>query len=173
APSFTTHPDNLTLKTGGLAELRCVADGSPPPAITWYKDGQPLTAGGRVTIAPGGYQMRVQHAKESDSGLYVCRAQNSVGFKETSAYITITAGYFSPARVDIVSPTTRSPPPRVDTSQFSSREGRAPKIIIAPYDIEAPKGSTIEIPCKTDGEPKPTIVWTKDGLSVVVSKRHR
>nr|CAD7262724.1 unnamed protein product [Timema shepardi] len=173
APSFTTHPDNLTLKTGGLAELRCVADGSPPPAITWYKDGQPMTAGGRVTIAPGGHQMRVQHAKESDSGLYVCRAQNSVGFKETSAYITVTAGYFSPARVDIVSPTTRSPPPRVDTSQFSSREGRAPKIIIAPYDIEAPKGSTIEIPCKTDGEPKPTIVWTKDGLSVVVSKRHR
>nr|CAD7426504.1 unnamed protein product [Timema monikensis] len=173
APSFTTHPDNLTLKTGGLAELRCVADGSPPPAITWYKDGQPLIAGGRVTIAPGGYQMRVQHAKESDSGLYVCRAQNSVGFKETSAYITVTAGYLSPARVDIVSPTTRSPPPRVDTSQFSSREGRAPKIIIAPYDIEAPKGSTIEIPCKTDGEPKPTIVWTKDGLSVVVSKRHR
>nr|CAD7198875.1 unnamed protein product [Timema douglasi] len=173
APSFTTHPDNLTLKTGGLAELRCVADGSPPPAITWYKDGQPMTAGGRVTIAPGGHQMRVQHAKELDSGLYVCRAQNSVGFKETSAYITVTAGYFSPARVDIVSPTTRSPPPRVDTSQFSSREGRAPKIIIAPYDIEAPKGSTIEIPCKTDGEPKPTIVWTKDGLSVVVSKRHR
>ena len=54
APSFTTHPENLTIKVGGLAELQCAADGLPTPTISWYKDGHSITAGGRISFSAGG-----------------------------------------------------------------------------------------------------------------------
>jgi len=53
-PSFTTHPENLTLKSGGLAELQCAADGTPAPTITWFKDGHSVVAGGRVSFSSTG-----------------------------------------------------------------------------------------------------------------------
>jgi len=53
-PSFTTHPENLTLKSGGLAELQCAADGTPTPSITWFKDGHSVIAGGRLSFSPTG-----------------------------------------------------------------------------------------------------------------------
>jgi len=53
-PSFTTHPENLTLKSGGLAELQCVADGTPAPTITWFKDGHSVVAGGRLSFSSTG-----------------------------------------------------------------------------------------------------------------------
>ncbi|XP_063223547.1 peroxidasin isoform X7 [Bacillus rossius redtenbacheri] len=165
APSFTTRPDNLTLKTGATADLRCDADGSPRPSVTWYKAGRPVSPGGRVTIAPTGQQLLIQHAKETDSGLYVCRALNSVGYKETSAQLTVVAG---------VGPSPPAPPPRTPAPQhFGARPGRAPRIVIPPYDMVAARGSTIEIPCKAEGDPRPTIVWTKDGSAVPHTRNFR
>jgi len=54
APSFTTHPENLTLKIGGLAELQCVADGTPTPTVTWFKDGRSVVPGGRISFSSTG-----------------------------------------------------------------------------------------------------------------------
>ncbi|KAJ9586071.1 hypothetical protein L9F63_020268, partial [Diploptera punctata] len=151
APSFTTHPENLTIKTGGLAELQCAADGLPTPTISWYKDGRSVTAGGRTSFSADYLHLLIQHAKESDSGLYVCRAQNSLGFKESSAHLVVSGVYR-------------------DSLQ---RDGPAPRMVIAPYDMEAPRGSTIEIPCKAEGNPRPTIDWSKDGEPLSLSRRHR
>lgn len=53
-PSFTTHPENLTLKSGGLAELQCAADGTPAPTITWFKDGHSVVAAGRLSFSSTG-----------------------------------------------------------------------------------------------------------------------
>ena len=53
-PSFTTHPENLTLKSGGFAELQCAADGTPAPTITWFKDGHSVVAGGRLSFSSTG-----------------------------------------------------------------------------------------------------------------------
>lgn len=53
-PGFTTHPENLTLKSGGLAELQCAADGTPAPTITWFKDGHSVVAGGRLSFSSTG-----------------------------------------------------------------------------------------------------------------------
>ncbi|XP_069701170.1 peroxidasin [Periplaneta americana] len=155
-PSFTTHPENLTLKSGGLAQLKCVADGLPAPTISWFKDGRSVAAGGRISISAGGQQLYIQHVKESDSGLYTCRAQNIVGFTETSAHLIVN-GVFRD----------------VSTQHFAQRDGPAPRMVITPYNMEAPRGSTIEIPCKADGNPKPTITWTKDGSTLSLTRKHR
>ncbi|XP_021933010.1 peroxidasin isoform X6 [Zootermopsis nevadensis] len=155
-PSFTTHPENLTLKSGGLAELQCAADGTPAPTITWFKDGHRIVPGGRNSFSSTGQQLYIQHAKESDSGLYTCRAQNSVGFKETSAHLVVSGVHRD-----------------TSTQYFAQRDGPVPRLVITPYNMDAPSGSTIEIPCKAEGDPKPTITWTKDGATLLLTKRHR
>lgn len=38
--------------------------------------------------------------------------------------------------------------------------------------MEVPSGSTIEIPCRADGEPTPVIVWRKDGRIVEEIRGH-
>lgn len=83
--------------------------------------------------------------KESDSGLYVCRAENRAGQAETTAHIVVK----------------------------DYRGERPPlKFIHAPYNLEVPAGSTIEMPCKADGEPAPVIVWRKDGNLIQESRSH-
>lgn len=142
-PTFTTHPENLTLKSGGMAELTCVAEGYPIPSISWYKAGRLLATAGRTFVE--GRKLRIEHVKESDSGLYVCRADNRAGQAETTAQIIVK----------------------------DYRDRLPPRLIHTPYDIDAPKGSTIEIPCRADGEPTPVIVWRKDGTILGEDKTHR
>ncbi|EEB18896.1 Thyroid peroxidase precursor, putative [Pediculus humanus corporis] len=142
APTFSTHPENLTLKSGEMAELVCAADGEPVPSISWYKGGRLLATGGRTYVL--GQKLRIEHVKESDSGLYVCRADNRAGQAETTARILVK----------------------------DYRERLPPKFIHTPYNLDVPAGSTIEIPCKADGEPAPVMVWRKDGNVISESKGH-
>jgi hypothetical protein len=37
-----------------MAVLPCSAIGSPPPVITWYRDGAPVLAGSRINISDSG-----------------------------------------------------------------------------------------------------------------------
>lgn len=110
----------------------------------------------QVSLPIAGQQLYIQHAKESDSGLYTCRAQNSVGFKETSAHLVVSGVHRD-----------------TSTQYFAQRDGPVPRLVITPYNMDAPSGSTIEIPCKAEGDPKPTITWTKDGATLLLTKRHR
>lgn len=137
APTFTVHPQNIEADIASTVKLECVAVGSPPPEITWFKDDVAATPTGRTFISPDGTLLEIKDAKESDSGLYVCEARNQLGFREVSAKVKITK-------------TTKGPP------QF----------IYKPYNIETFIGSTIELPCKAEGDPSPGIQWQKDGATM-------
>lgn len=82
--------------------------------------------------------MRIADVKESDSGQYVCRADNTAGEAETTAHVTV----------------------------LENREKLPPRLLHGPYDMTAPVGTTVELPCRADGEPKPVIIWRKDGQVV-------
>ncbi|EFA01243.1 peroxidasin isoform X1 [Tribolium castaneum] len=137
APVFTVHPQNTETTPGSTIKLECFAVGSPPPEITWFKDDLEVRSDGRLSISPDGSSLQIHNAKETDSGLYICEARNHLGFREVSAKVKVT-------------PLARKPP----------------KFIYKPYNIEALVGSTIELPCKADGDPTPGIQWQKDGASL-------
>uniref|UniRef100_T1IM02 Down syndrome cell adhesion molecule-like protein Dscam2 n=1 Tax=Strigamia maritima TaxID=126957 RepID=T1IM02_STRMM len=66
----------------GQAILSCVGQGHPPPAIKWFEkneDGKllPLTVDDRMKTTPLALIIRV--VKETDSGVYVCLAENIAG----------------------------------------------------------------------------------------------
>ncbi|XP_029939526.1 hemicentin-1, partial [Salarias fasciatus] len=75
---------NQTILSGFPTELQCKATGSPIPAITWYKDGRPLTSAAGVTILNRGQVLEIERAQLSDAGVYKCVAVNLAGAAEIS-----------------------------------------------------------------------------------------
>ncbi|XP_046389952.1 peroxidasin isoform X2 [Ischnura elegans] len=143
APVLTELPKNVTVVTGETAKFHCTADGRPTPVISWFFEGRPINAGGRVDISDNGSILRVIDTTTYDIGKYMCKAANSAGYKEETAYLTVLQG------------------------------GSAPTLLYTPYDMEVHAGSTVEMPCYSDGEPKPTISWTVDGRQTPSDRRHR
>ncbi|XP_063930997.1 peroxidasin isoform X2 [Zophobas morio] len=137
APVFTVHPQNIETDIDSTIKLECVAVGTPPPEIAWYKEDSNIGSDDRVFISDDGRFLEIRNAKESDSGLYICEAHNSIGFREVSAKITVI-----------------------------SLSHKPPKFVYKPYNIEALVGSTVELPCKAEGDPTPGIQWQKDGAAL-------
>lgn len=51
-------------------------------AITWYKDGRPLTSAAGVSIQSRGQVLEIDRAQVSDAGLYKCVAVSVAGKAE-------------------------------------------------------------------------------------------
>ncbi|XP_031715320.1 hemicentin-1 isoform X1 [Anarrhichthys ocellatus] len=73
-----------TILSGFPTELECKATGSPLPAITWYKDGRPLTSAAGLTMLKRGQMLEIERAQLSDAGIYRCLAVNLAGVAEIS-----------------------------------------------------------------------------------------
>uniref|UniRef100_A0A1B0D9M5 Ig-like domain-containing protein n=2 Tax=Phlebotomus papatasi TaxID=29031 RepID=A0A1B0D9M5_PHLPP len=141
-PRFVVTPENRTAKVGEEVILDCEAEGNPSPTVSWEReDGQQIVPTTRFYLT--GNQLHIKDAKESDSGLYICVAENSVGSAETVASVEIQS---------LANP---------------------PHLIIEPYDLEALQGATIELPCMGDGDPPPQVKWKKDGRTIISTDRFR
>ena len=81
------RPENLTIAAeGSLVELRCLAEGSPRPQVTWRRlDGlMPL---GRANQQ----RLLLEQVSAQDSGSYVCEAENAAGVASVSASLRVVS----------------------------------------------------------------------------------
>ncbi|XP_050539953.1 peroxidasin isoform X2 [Daktulosphaira vitifoliae] len=143
-PVIISTTHDLTVKTGTTVELQCITDGHPTPVITWFKDGKSITPGPRISFHNDRATVRLDYVKESDKGMFTCVAQNLAGTAESNTELKVRG--FGP---------------------------RKPKLVIKPFDMEAPQRTSIEVPCKADGEPIPIITWTKDGVDLIKDQNHK
>ncbi|KAL4635075.1 hemicentin-1 [Arapaima gigas] len=80
---------NETILAGFPIQLHCRATGSPVPAITWFKNGQPLTNTAGVTLLNRNQVLEIDNAQMSDTGLYRCVAVNVAGSTELFHYLQV------------------------------------------------------------------------------------
>lgn len=72
---------NLTVNETSSIELRCDVTGYPSPTISWRKDGQQRNSVKGV--------LRIASSKKSDSGAYVCIADNGVRRVEKETFVIV------------------------------------------------------------------------------------
>ncbi|XP_058380273.1 hemicentin-2 [Diceros bicornis minor] len=83
------QPVELLLTPGAPLELRCDAQGTPTPNVTWHKDGQALSRPEDSNRA--GRVLQVEGVQVADAGLYTCLAQSPAGEVEKSFRVRVQA----------------------------------------------------------------------------------
>lgn len=74
---------------GGNVTLQCAAEGIPRPAVTWLKDGRPLSGHHRAKILNEGRLLQIRNVKVSDTGRYTCTAVNVAGQADSRHDISV------------------------------------------------------------------------------------
>jgi hemicentin len=88
APYFTITQQNISVFEEHPITLECFAQGDPKPQVLWYKNGQRIVTDSRVYFDSYGY-LTVVNVKVSDSGDYLCRAENTAGFATHSFHLSV------------------------------------------------------------------------------------
>ncbi|NWW32464.1 OBSL1 protein, partial [Panurus biarmicus] len=145
APRFLAYPRAFTVQSGTNVVLSCQIMGDPQPSILWEKDKNTIEPSGRFHMESKGdlYSLLVSCATPKDSGLYVCRAKNSVG--ETYAATAL--------RVEPVEP----------QEEERCSGSVAPAFLIAPSSMRVCRGEDVMFTCRVSGQPCPVLEWEKDG----------
>uniref|UniRef100_A0A8C5TSM5 Ig-like domain-containing protein n=1 Tax=Malurus cyaneus samueli TaxID=2593467 RepID=A0A8C5TSM5_9PASS len=73
------------------AEQNCKISGSLPMTVSWFKQDTEITSSAKYTVqfAEGSASLEIKHLDASDAGVYICRATNSAGSKESSSTLFI------------------------------------------------------------------------------------
>lgn len=71
-PSFKQAPgvpqEAVQVRAGSKAILSCETDSLPEPAVTWFKDQQPLALGQRIQGLQGGQKLEILDSQVSGHG---------------------------------------------------------------------------------------------------------
>ncbi|XP_047376657.1 hemicentin-1 isoform X4 [Sciurus carolinensis] len=124
--------------------LYCETNAAPPPILTWYKDGRPLTSGDRVLILPGGRVLQIPRAKVEDAGRYTCVAVNEAGEDSLQYDVRVLL------------------PPVI---KGANRD--------LPEEITVLVNQSVLLECSSSGSPAPRNSWQKDGQSVLEDEHHK
>ncbi|CAJ1068041.1 hemicentin-1 [Xyrichtys novacula] len=96
----TAVPREVQVTQDSAVTLECQAAGSPPPQISWLKNGRPVLLSPRTRLLSGDSVLRISPVQLSDSGVYTCIARSRAGLAELSYDVQVQV----PPGVDHVEP---------------------------------------------------------------------
>ncbi len=143
-------------------------------AVTWYKDGRPLTSAAGVNILSRGQVLEIDRAQVSDTGLYKCVAINVAGNTDLTyslqvygecvwltlnnlsvkslamwnSFLKYSSFWFWLSNTFCLCPLV---PPSI-----SSKGGMITVVVNDPVRLE----------CEASGVPVPSLTWLKEGSPV-------
>lgn len=71
--------EEITIIEGSSTSMTCLTDGTPPPRMSWLRDGRPLGLDAHLTVSTQGMVLQLSEAETEDSGRYTCIASNEAG----------------------------------------------------------------------------------------------
>ncbi|XP_053098888.1 hemicentin-1 isoform X3 [Hemicordylus capensis] len=138
-----SQKSDVTVTRGNDISLECKADGIPRPAITWMKDGQPLTNGKGVEILDEGHRLWLKNTRVADTGRYVCVAVNVAGLADRKYDLSVHV------------------PPNI-AGELS-----------VPENISVVEKNPVTLICEASGIPHPSITWLKYGQPIPLTSSVR
>uniref|UniRef100_A0A8C8FVG4 Obscurin like cytoskeletal adaptor 1b n=1 Tax=Oncorhynchus tshawytscha TaxID=74940 RepID=A0A8C8FVG4_ONCTS len=143
APRFLAYPRPVVVQSGTDAVLKCQIGGDPRPAVIWERNNEQIHPEGRYRLFEDGnvYNLIISSVTTEDSGQYTCKAKNSIG--ETYAAATLKV--------------------EGEAQEMELREENKPRFLIKPLSTRVGRGEDAVFSCKLWGNPRPDVVWEKDG----------
>uniref|UniRef100_A0A3B4G429 Obscurin-like protein 1 n=1 Tax=Pundamilia nyererei TaxID=303518 RepID=A0A3B4G429_9CICH len=143
APRFLAYPRPVVVQSGTDAVLKCQIGGDPRPAVIWERSNEKIDPQGRYRVFEDGnvYNLIISAVTTEDSGQYICKAKNSIG--ETYAAATLKV--------------------EGEAQEMELREENKPLFLIKPLSTRVGRGEDAVFSCKLWGNPKPDVIWEKDG----------
>ncbi|XP_066203463.1 immunoglobulin superfamily member 10 [Saccopteryx leptura] len=134
------HAKEVTVHSGGTAELRCTADGRPRPVVSWVLANQTvvsesLPGSGQALVTADG-TLVIRNLTVYDRGFYRCVASNSAGRDSLLVKLQVIA---------------------------------APPVILEQKRqvVAGTRGGSLSLPCTAQGTPQPSVRWAlPDGSQV-------
>ncbi|XP_045758963.2 myosin light chain kinase, smooth muscle isoform X3 [Mirounga angustirostris] len=175
APAFIVPPRNLCTREGATAKFEGRVRGYPEPHVTWHRNGQPITSGGRFLLdcgVRGAFSLVIHAVCEEDKGKYTCEAANGSGARQVTVELTVEGGFMMKHGQPAVSKTLgdRFAAPAMETRpsiwgecppKFATKLGRA---IVK-------EGQMGRFSCKITGRPQPQVTWLKGEVPLQPSAR--
>ncbi|XP_019910065.2 obscurin-like protein 1 isoform X6 [Esox lucius] len=143
APRFLAYPRTVVVQSSTDAVLKCQIGGDPRPAVIWERNNKQVHPEGRYRLFEDGnvYNLIISSVTIEDSGQYICKAKNSIG--ETYAAATLKV--------------------EGEAQEIELREENKPRFLIKPLSTRVGRGEDAVFSCKLWGNPRPEVVWEKDG----------
>uniref|UniRef100_A0A803K8E4 non-specific serine/threonine protein kinase n=1 Tax=Xenopus tropicalis TaxID=8364 RepID=A0A803K8E4_XENTR len=220
SPFFILKPITSKINLGEDATFQCRVQGYPTPTVKWEKDGKALGKSfdsNRIRIIDSGEcsSLKIHCIRFSDSGTYLCRAENPIGQATASASLLIDSFSNSTTALEPTYAKTtsllshlqkrREEMRKSDTSIIGTVDSNAssygasdplsslgfslsldyeraasltPKMSrdgtfgVLTRTCTVTEGKHAKMSCYVTGEPKPEIVWKKDGDIIAEGRRH-
>ncbi|XP_016112004.1 hemicentin-1 [Sinocyclocheilus grahami] len=86
-PRLESESEVMTPQVGSSLSLRCEANGTPEPEVTWYRNGLQLAAGNGLRIER--QQLEIVGVQVADGGVYTCKVSNIAGQVDRTFRVTV------------------------------------------------------------------------------------
>ena len=93
-PKISKEPTSQRVVSGGSATFDCEATGNPAPVISWLRDSKPVDLSDPRISIPRPGALKLSNAKSSDTSLFVCVANNSLGMTYSGEARLLHIGWF-------------------------------------------------------------------------------
>ncbi|XP_049734302.1 myosin light chain kinase, smooth muscle isoform X3 [Elephas maximus indicus] len=173
APAFILPPRNLCVREGATAKFEGRVRGYPEPQVKWYRNGQPITSGGRFLLEcsiRGTFSLVIHTVCEEDKGKYTCEAINGSGSRQVTVELTVEGGFMKKHGQPVVSKTLGFTVPAVETRPSIWGEC-PPKFATKLGRVVVKEGQMGRFSCKITGRPQPQVTWLKGNVPLQPSSR--
>ncbi|KAM4662543.1 hemicentin-2 [Discoglossus pictus] len=124
--------------------LFCDTNAIPPPTLTWYKDGHPISATEGVLVLLEGRLLQIPMALAEHAGKYTCEATNEAGEDRLHYELLVL-----------------TPPIMI---------GEIDGLI---QELSVIINQTAELNCEASGIPPPSITWLRNGLTLTTTEQYQ
>ncbi|KAG7233685.1 hypothetical protein INR49_006722 [Caranx melampygus] len=179
APTFTQPLQSVVALEGSAATFEAQVSGSPVPEVSWFRDGQVLSAaalpGVQISFSDGRAVLRIPAVTAAHSGRFSVRATNGTGQATSTAELLVTGEDSAPGYRE----GSGRPHPLV-TGEGSGRprplvtaETAPPNFLQRLQSSTVRQGSQVRLDVRVTGIPSPVVKFYREGAEIQSSADFR